>query len=275
MTVSSDDGDQLASRMDRLKVDEAVSTWKQDSASETDNTPDLEKSTPPNISHLLNLPGEVRNKIYSFSWIAARNRDPSYDIPDFVISKGQPQWKNITGLYETNPFFRIFALLLVCKEIHREAMSIIRKECRPYVEMFTQSPLSWAVPTQLPTIKKTRELCAAVQRITIDIGLKLLHDDQYSLRACLNYEELMLDKLAKVLLKFGRLKEVVIKIAVDEDSQAHDTVAPFFTLARKGTVLILDLHHHPWESRLGKPWQVIENQIWKASRKHKAGKAEV
>lgn len=73
----------------------------------------------------LTLPGEIRNNVYKWAWLISRERDESYNIPDFQIhgdvkcgQRGGIRWMNI----------RSFPLLLVSKRIREEVLPVVSGE---------------------------------------------------------------------------------------------------------------------------------------------------
>jgi hypothetical protein len=73
----------------------------------------------------LALPGEIRNKIYQWTWLLSRERDEIYNLPDFQVhgdekdsQRGGIRWLNVPS----------FSLLLVSKQTRAESLPIISAE---------------------------------------------------------------------------------------------------------------------------------------------------
>ncbi|KAH8678897.1 hypothetical protein BGZ60DRAFT_428716 [Tricladium varicosporioides] len=180
----------------------------------------------------MDLPPEIRNKIYAFAFTMSRSRDAIYDIPDFIVhghgkNRGGIRWKNVENFY----------LILTCKKIFLEALPIISAEAFMEIKVYIdESPRrrEKKANAAYETLKRTAPLCQDVRKVVlnitpIDFDIDFREDEQ-------------LLRIAGVLKDYKKLEEVTLKVRPSSiASTSWLPLVGFFFLARQGVSLCFEL----------------------------------
>jgi hypothetical protein len=173
------------------------------------------------------LPAEIRDMIYSFTYTLSRDRGEIYRIPDFIVhgdgrNKGGIRWMNIER----------YNLLLVCKQTFNESMPIIAAES--FFEIKTYVELDKKARNTIKVLRNPTQLCHDAGKVVIDLtpghtykAVPLCH---------------RIFEIVTVLDGYKKLKEITLKILVSElREQDLSGMAGFFGLAKKGITLLIEL----------------------------------
>ncbi|KAF4635952.1 hypothetical protein G7Y89_g2144 [Cudoniella acicularis] len=180
----------------------------------------------------LDLPPEIRNKIYAFTFVMSRSRDAIYNIPDFLVhgdgkNRGGIRWKNVEHFY----------LILVCKKIFLEALPVISAESFMEIKVYVDESSrrrEKKAEAAYQTLLRTAPLCKGANKVVLNVTPT---DWEVDFRG----EEQLL-RLASVLKDYKKLKEVTLKVT--PSCLACSNWLPllgFFLLARQGVSLCFEL----------------------------------
>ncbi|TAQ88808.1 hypothetical protein B7494_g2890 [Chlorociboria aeruginascens] len=183
--------------------------------------PSLLANPPPTTKlTLLTLPAEIRNKIYEFTWLASRDRDPKYDIPDFAIIRSGFQWRNIPS----------FPLFLVCKQVFSECLPIISSA---YFEIKVFSDTE---PRQVALrIRKNARICESARKVVI-------HASNMSGNIWVRKRSLVY--IVQELKGMRKLREVVVRVSTSAVrlSDFMKLLKSLFLLLKRDKVLVFELY---------------------------------
>ena len=213
----------------------------------------------------LDLPAEIRELIYGFTYTLSRGREEIYRIPDFIVhgdgkNKGGIKWMNVER----------YNLLLVCKQTYNESMPIISAES--FFEIKTYSEQDKKAWNAVQILRNSSQLCQNAGKVVIDLTPAQAYR---SLPLCYRIFEIL-----TILDGYKKLKEITLKIAVSKLIVRETSgMAGFFVLAKKGVTLLLELSMNidEWEygSTRKSQRKVFEKAFHRMTRKFGGDNAEV
>ncbi|TVY65612.1 hypothetical protein LSUE1_G006236, partial [Lachnellula suecica] len=216
-------------------------------------------SSPPHFNKrtqfpLFALPPEIRNKIYAWTFVLSRNRDETYNIPDFIVHgdlpceahwnqpRGGIRWKNVAR----------FELLLTCKQVFLEALPVISGEAFMEIKVYSDDRLSRRArkaDAAYVALLRTAALCQDVRRVVLTVNQG---DWDVDFR-----EDEQLPRLAKVLAAYPKLKDVTLKVWPEALSLMDECWVPlhgFFGLCEKDLSLCIELMDYALHPHDVKEW---------------------
>ncbi|RDW80967.1 hypothetical protein BP5796_05665 [Coleophoma crateriformis] len=194
-------------------------------------------NTTAHIFPFLALPAEIRNKIYAFAWVGARDKDSTYNLPDVVVTSQGLRWTNIsTG----------FALFRASKQVRSESLAAVSRECFAEVKLFPD-PYEMIAQAARPRVIAHLQsaffgaLSQESRCLSLDIS-----SQRWKHWAC----DVLVSAVVHALeANLRKLKEVTIKLdASNCDPLEMVGVKDVFRLARKkGVVLTFEMFYKPQE----------------------------